>query len=247
MSKKLIVGLLKADYTDRNLRAKIKSYVERLDDLGLDVFVASEFAFFGSETPRSEPEYNQGVEELAEKTKGKRALVLAGTGARYDGEGKLRNTLPVICDGKVILEYDKKEGWTEYDIAKHFGKEFREGMRSGVFKWDAPNGYRSKLKAGVEICYDHHCGTLKKELKERDLDLQFIVATGMDIDNNKLAVRDGGYAILCDGLSDALTSPTVEVQRLAKNGKPEKLDPTTVVNDELFIYELTLDAETPSG
>lgn len=251
MSKKLIVGLLRADYESDGLRDKIKCYAEKLDDLRLDVFVAPEYSFFNNKPPMSETEFKREVKELAEKTKGKRTLVLPGTFVWYDEQDNLYNTLPIIQNGRVVLKYDKKESWGEAD--KMPKKNFRAGSTGGVFKWNPEMAdFGRELETGVEICLDHARGTLQRETA-RNLDLQFVVSAGMEIQTNRLTLKDGGYVLLCDGLSppclhDDCGSPKVEVQKLVKNGKTEKIEPTKVENDELFIYELALDEEKkPSG
>lgn len=235
MSEKLVVGLLKADYTDRNLRAKIKSYVEKLNDLHLDVFVAPEYSFFNDKSPMPETEFKQEIKELTEKTNGKHALVLPGTFIWYDKQDNLYNTLPIIQTGKVVLNYDKKESGGEYELAASHQKQFQPGSTSGVFGLSTRG---KKLEAGVEICADHGSGILKNENGE-NLDLQFIVSAGVYLNNDNLALKRGGYALLCDG-----ASPRVKVLKRLKNGLNKEVMPARVENNELYVYELALAEET---
>ncbi len=92
--------------------------------------VAPEYSFY-HERPQSQQEYKNEVHELVRKTTGKKTLLLPGTFIWYYEKDELHSTLPIIHDGHVLLEYDKKlDGGDKEYIAEKFGKKYVQGTGS---------------------------------------------------------------------------------------------------------------------
>lgn len=234
MQKILKAGLVRIDIDKNHLgtSAIISRHLEIED---LDILVAPEYSFY-HERPQSEREYKKQVHGLAKKTAGKKTLLLPGTFVWYDEKDGLHSTLPVIHDGRLLLEYDKKsDGGDEGYIAEKFGKKYVPGTGQGSFGW---NG----LNAGVEICVEHALGTLRREREgKNDLDLQFIVAAGETFREANVAVRDYGHVLYCDGhfIDD------VQVRQKMPMGCTKNVRQLNnkAADDEgnLLVYELNLD------
>lgn len=220
----LKVGLIRTDTEDRKIDRKslVNSYLEKED---LDVLVGPEYSFF-LEKPATKDEFEKALKELAEKSRGKKTLLLPGTFLWQDERNNMYNTLPVVQDGKLVFSYDKKHDGGDGGIAKKFNMRYATGNGKGVFEWQG-------MRIGVEICADH--GDLR-EGGEKQLDLQILVSAGMSLFDYSIVLKDYGYALRCDG-----SSPSVEV-RQKKADKIEKLEPSKVQDHTLFIYELRLPA-----
>ncbi len=230
----LKAGLVKVDIDKKN-RGQIDEIISRhLKDGDLDILVAPEYSFYYDDGPQSKQDYKNEVHELARKTAGKKTLLLPGTFVWYDEKDELHSTLPVIHDGRLLLEYDKKlDGGDEEYIAQKFGKKYVKGTGPGSFGW---NG----LKAGVEICVEHATGTLHREREgKNDLDIQFIVSAGETFREANVTVRDYGYVLYCDGhfIDD------VQMRQKMSTGGTKHVRPLNKVADNggLLVYELNLD------
>ncbi|MDP7079719.1 MAG: hypothetical protein QF415_07510 [Candidatus Undinarchaeales archaeon] len=215
--------------------------IERALDADVDVLVAPEY-FFLPGRPLSPKEKDELVSGMAARTKGKDLLLLPGTYVWQDKE-HVHNTLPIIHDGKVVRDYGKMFDGGEADIALAYGREFASGSEDGAFTYKG-------LDMGVEICADHYQehawgavrnpGCLQAEVDDEGLDLQLVVSSGITIHDQALAVREGGYAVLCDGYV-----PMVQVYRYAPDDDglltTHRVEPVEV-RGQLHIYELEIGA-----
>lgn len=215
----------------RERKEKIRRYLE---DPELDVLIAPEYFFYFGK-PCTREEFEGDLEELSDMSRGKRALLMPGTFMWDDGSGNVYNTLPIICDGNVILSYDKRTDGGERDILdERFDKRYAIGTRSGKFEWEG-------LKIGVELCSDHWYATLLEKDGSNDLDLHVLVAAGKGLNWKNLAMKEEGYVLRCDG-----HQPETEVWRKnraggshwQKNGEWSKVRPSKIENGELYVYEL---------
>lgn len=234
---KLMAGLLEAKVSldptppkRQELKEKIRNY---LKDPELDILVAPEYFFYFGK-PCTREEFENDLEELVDMSSGKHTLLMPGTFMWDDGNGNVYNTLPIICDGNVILNYDKRTNGGEREILDdRFNKTYAPGVKPGRFEC-------KNLRMGVELCSDHSYATLRNEGTD-DLDLQLLVAAGKGLNWKKLALKEEGYLLRCDGYQ-----PETEVWRKnkpggghwQKNGDWSKVRPSKIENGELYVYEL---------
>ncbi len=152
---------------------------------GQDILVAPEY-FFASRPPLDAGARDEIAERLKRASVGKDTLLIPGS-IVWHSDGILRNTVPVMCDGKVVMEYEKRMG--EPLIAELFSLAGRAGKTQGAFEW---KGYR----CGIELCSDH--GELKRE-GITNLDFHFLVSCGRPPCSEYSVAREGGYLVYCDG------------------------------------------------
>lgn len=235
---RLRAGLLEAETSLEPTKPKGKERKEKirnyLEDPELDILMAPEY-FFHFGKPCTKEEFEKGVEELVDMSRGKRALLMPGTFMWDDGDGNVYNTLPIICDGKVILSYDKMTDGGERDMLdeRFDNQRYATGEKKGTFEWE-------NLKIGVELCSDHRYAILKTGGTD-DLDLQVLIAAGKGLNWKNLALKGEGYLLRCDGYQ-----PETEVWRKnepggdhwRKNGEWSKVRPAKIENGELYVYEL---------
>ncbi|MDP7079720.1 MAG: hypothetical protein QF415_07515 [Candidatus Undinarchaeales archaeon] len=228
-------------------QGRVEHYISLIDkylDEDIDVLVAPEYTFFAGR-PLTVEEKDELISSMAERTKDRDLLLLPGSYVWCDDQG-LHNTLPVIYGGEVIRAYDKKVDGGDQKIADRYWRDFVPGTESGVIPY-------KDLELGVEVCADHfksngrggvsNPGQLLTEAGPDSLDLQLIVSCGMSIHERSLAVRENGYALICDGKEWGRSWPSVEVVMRMPDTDGEHhtqlIDPTEV-HDDLHIYELSL-------
>lgn len=221
------------------------SLIDKYLDEDIDVLVAPEYTFLAGR-PFTAEEKDELMSSMAERTKDRDLLLLPGTYVWCDGQG-LHNTLPLIYGGEVVRAYDKKVDGGDQNIADRYWREFMPGTESGVIPY-------KDLELGVEVCADHfqsngrggvsNPGQLRTEVGPDSLDLQLIVSCGMSIHEQALAVRENGYALLCDGKDWGRTRPSVRAVMRVPGADDEyhtlPIEPAEVHGD-LYIYELPLD------
>lgn len=203
------------------VRCQTDAEIRRLNRLGtlcnlidcypkLDILLAPEWYFIPVEGGMHSADSFQTLKKILEiTTSGKEMLLIPGTIAWLERENNnnvsaskrkwssskskefYRNTALVISNGKTILSYSKRTEGGDYNFARRYGVEWQPGEESGGFYW-------RKLKCGLEICADHGENCLRRD-GFNDLDLQIVVACGASLDENSLAVRNGGQVLLCDG------------------------------------------------
>jgi len=152
-----------------------------------DIIVSPEDSFVLPNGPMTEHEKNEHLNDLVNATLNKRVLVIPGTFI-WHANGELYNTAYVLSNGKIILEYHKRNNGGDYEIAAKHNLRFRPGSKPGVFSWN-------DLRMGVEICYD--AGTLNREGFE-DLDVIFLICCGLR-NFCPPEVRPYGYIVINDG------------------------------------------------
>lgn len=164
--------------------------IRLINEYNVDLFLAPEWVFLPGNRIYRREEKERIVEDIARRTSQRRTLVFPGT-FMWEDRKKVRNSTPVISEGRVIKEYCKHLDGGTRDIAEHYNLEARLGKERGTsFKW---NG----LDVGLEICADH--GELKINGKIPELDLQVVLACGMSLYEWNLKLKEGGHAVLCDG------------------------------------------------
>jgi len=215
------------DPYDKDQVERYLTLMESAMDEGLDVLVAPEYAFVPGR-PLSRDEKDGLVGRLAGLTKGRDVLLVPGTYAWVDDD-YLHNTLPLLHDGELVHSYDKKEDGGDGHIAERYGRAFAPGDKSGVVAY-------KDLDLGLELCADHRAGALYAEAGDNALDLQFVVSCGMGLMGDRMAVHEGGYAVLCDG---QLGSAAVMRRTYDGGGyRLDRLEPVTT-DGALNVYELT--------
>lgn len=178
-----------------------------------DIIIAPEYDFLPKAGPMSRKEKDRRLKKLKEASKGKDILLFAGSFIWIDKNGKMHNTAPVIYDGDVLLEYDKRRDGGEWSIAERHKLKAVYGEKPGLFEWKG-------FSFGVEICADH--GMLKERNEARDLDFHVLVSCGRTLDENSdIVAREGGYALGCDGYN-----PRTDVLKVSTNGKKTKISET---------------------
>lgn len=238
-SVRLNAGLLETEVSldptepkGKERKEKIRNY---LNDADLDILVAPEYFFYFGK-PCTKKEFENDLEELVDMSRGKHTLLMPGTFMWDDGAGNVYNTLPIICDGNVILSYDKRtDGGERKILDDRFNKRYATGVKKGTFDWKG-------LKIGVELCSDHSYATLRNDGTD-DLDLQLLIAAGKGLNWKKLALKEEGHLLRCDGYQ-----PETEVWRKnkpggdhwQKNGEWNKVRPSKIENGELYVYKLDL-------
>ncbi len=212
----LRVGMVRGKTGSSKFEHYFEDAISRLIDIGgYDILLAPEYSFLSS------PFFTSGrkdeiMEKFAGLSSGKDMLLIPGTIVWQDENtsgdksynGVLRNTSPIIYDGKV-LEYDKRDDGGEQNMANAFELRAEFGKESGLFEW---RGYR----CGIEICADHD--RLRKD-DINDLDLQFLIACGATPGEKNMVVREGGYFLYCDG-----DKPEADVKRRV-GGKMKSVKP----------------------
>jgi hypothetical protein len=192
---KLVVGMIRCNTStgrvnDRALKRFCDTLRSRPD---LDVLIAPEWFLVPKDGLHNTAEYRLIRRYLERKTEGSRTLVIPGTVA-WATEKLHHNTALAVSDGKTVAAYAKQHAGGDDWFAYAFGKRWVPGKSKGVFRW---NG----LDVGLEICADHHAGTLRAFAGDK-LDLQIIVSNGTRIFPEHAAVKPGGYVMICDGRAD---------------------------------------------
>ncbi len=113
----------------------------------------------------------------------------------WEDAGRMyRNTAPVLADGKVLLEYSKKDFCVSDNGYANFARTKKTpGEIKGTFGW-------RDMDAGIEICKDHeikNTGVLKREGLS-GLDLQIVIGRQTYIYGDSIVVDDG-LVLCCDG------------------------------------------------
>jgi hypothetical protein len=116
----------------------------------------------------------------------------------------IHNTLPVLLNKKYIHTWQKEklsdiDGL--WDNCQQWDRKNKE-VKAVLNKTQVPV-FEQKLdgltfKVGLEICLDHDYGILKSKAP-KDLDIHILIACGMPADPAKIAARDGGVFLRCDG------------------------------------------------
>ncbi|MDP6627237.1 MAG: hypothetical protein QGG50_04990 [Methanopyri archaeon] len=237
--------ILATEPYDHERVERYTSLIDKYLDEDIDILVAPEYTFF-SGRPFTTEEKDELISSMAERTRDRDLLLLPGTYLWCDGQG-LHNTLPLIYGGEVVREYDKKIDGGDQKIGDRYWRDFVPGTESGVIPY-------KDLELGIEVCADHFTsngrggvsnpGQLLTEVGPDSLDLQLIVSCGMSIHDQALAVRENGYALLCDGKEWGRSRPSVQaVMRVP--GKDDEYHTQLIepieVHGDLHIYELHLD------
>ena len=99
----------------------------------------------------------------------------------------VRNTCVILFNSEVVASYEKKTGFNET-----YGKSNKEGFFVSTNKNSCPviGGFRF----GVEICFDHANGILKKR-NASDLFFHVVVSDSVSTKNANIAIQNGGYFI----------------------------------------------------
>lgn len=158
-----------------------------------DILVAPELIFYDGKRILAEDEKKYIEQRIAQEVNRKDMLVIPGSILWYNPkEGALvKNTSPVITDGKVVAEQMKASSGGCEEIAKEHKLGYAKGpKKSTILPWKGMN-------IGLEICADHCLGMLKNEGKL--VDLHIVTSSGMEHDAWKDCAKDNGYFILCDG------------------------------------------------
>lgn len=161
----------------------------------LDILLGPEWLFLYKDRLYPKEGKNGLLAKIAEISKGRDTLIIPGTVMWFAGMG-FYNTAPVISNGQILGEYNKKEDGGSSNIAKRRQckrKEFRPGKEDGLYKWKDYN-------IGIEICADagilwHHLSFQKRPL----LDFYFLPSCGHYCCKNTLPIKTGGYALTADG------------------------------------------------
>lgn len=157
----------------------------------LDVLMAPEWFLRGPAQLQDPFDFPALVSEIRDATRNHPALVVPGSAAWNDGEGRYRNTAPVFHEGKVLLEYEKRSDGDDTELGEPAGLRYEVGDTSGRFEW---NG----LNVGLEICRDHSVGTLRQE-SAAPLDVQLVVSAGVWSKSDSSVVRPGGALLNAEG------------------------------------------------
>jgi predicted amidohydrolase len=99
----------------------------------------------------------------------------------------VKNTCVILFNSEVVAGYEKKTGFNEtYD------RSVDEGFFVSTNKNSCPviGGFRF----GVEICFDHNQGVLKKR-NASDLFFHVVVSDFVETKKGNIAVQEGGYFI----------------------------------------------------
>lgn len=158
-----------------------------------DILVAPEFMFYDGKRILTEDEKKYIEARIAQEINRKDMLVIPGSIMWHNPNegGLVKNTSPVITDGKVIAEHMKATDGGCESIARKHELSYAKGPEKGtIFPW-------KELDIGLEICVDHGHGMLKKGGKQ--VDIHIVPASGMSHCYWNDCARDNGYFILCDG------------------------------------------------
>lgn len=123
-----------------------------------DIIIAPEYNFLPATGPVDEEEKDGIVARLLEHSNGKDTLLFPGTIVWKGENGVMKNAMPVIHDGKVLLEYVKMRDGGEDTLAKRHGLTPSYG-----------NDF------GLEICADHGYGMLSTA-DVNNVDFQVVVS-----------------------------------------------------------------------
>lgn len=227
---KLVVGMIRCNTsTGRVNQRALKGFCEVLAKRpDLDVLMAPEWFLVPKDGLHKPGEYRFIRRYLERRTAGRKTLVVPGTVA-WAGEKVHHNTALAISDGKTLAAYAKKHAGGDEWFAYAYGKTWIPGKRSGVFSWNGK-------QVGVEICADHHAGTLRA-MASGQLDLQIVVSNGAALFKESAAVKPGGYMLLCDGRAE--TAQAVKQRTasglvdVAPRGPATKVGPFELVEFEL--------------
>lgn len=116
----------------------------------------------------------------------------------------IHNTLPVLLNKKYIHTWQKEnlsqidglwDDCQQWDRDNKAIKAILDKTQVPVFEHNADG---VTISIGLEICLDHALGVLKAKAP-KDLDLHILIACGMPADGGKIAAKDGGVFIRCDG------------------------------------------------
>lgn len=163
-----------------------------------DIIVGPEFAISNISRPINYYKFIQFCEQISEYANDNK-LIIPGTGFVFSNEKKfMSNIAPVITkEGlRFISKYYITYG--ERRAAKKAGLDFKQGKEGEeIFSY---NGFN----IGLEICYDHLDGRLKKSInKHKDIKLEFLIACALDnsvvdrsiIPKQNIAVTDGLFCL----------------------------------------------------
>ncbi len=154
-----------------------------------DVILAPEFFLYSGGRPAAEEKKHEIIQRIADIAGDGKRLIIPGT-LIWQRQGKARNTALIIA-GDEIMEYHKTtDGGTGYIASARKMKPVYGNEKGKIFNWGG-------LDVGLELCSDHWNDLLKS--RRRSLDIQAVIGCGMDFQDTHSAVRQGGYALNCDG------------------------------------------------
>lgn len=116
----------------------------------------------------------------------------------------IHNTLPVLLNKKFIHTWQKEnlsdidglwDDCQQWDRKNKDVKAILDKTQIPVFEHKVDD---TAISIGLEICLDHAYGVLKAKAP-KDLDIHMLIACGMEADTTKIASKDGGIFLRCDG------------------------------------------------
>lgn len=230
MAESIKVGMISEHTSSMGTKSsgRLEKIITSVNRQGLDILVAPEWYFYNGKPLRKKQK-----EDIVEEIKAgcdRKALILPGTFI-WTEDDELYNTLPIIANGKYYRDYHKSsDGGTTSISRKHKKFYFFGDSRGVVFE-----EWRS-LKIGLEICADHGGLALNKNT---GLHMQILIACGITLFDDSMAIRKGGIAFCCDGSSRMMQAR----KNLGENYKAyinhEKIVPLS--NDSgLYVYEIEI-------
>ena len=230
-SPNLRVGMLycKTD-TKHVIGSPLEAIVKSLSvEPAPDIILAPEWFFVPEHNFYTPRQYAALRTRLKRATEGIDSLVIPGTIARLDSQGRYLNTALVLSGGETLLEYSKRTDGGDSNFAYSHQREWQDGKKKGVFRWQ-------DYACGLEICADH--GTLKGDKEASDLDFHFVVSCGMYFYDDSLCISENGLALLCDGCSSGhVIQHSQDSRNRRQSDRPDRTYPLT--DDlKLYVYEV---------
>lgn len=202
-----------------------------------DILVAPEFMFYDGKRILAEDEKKYIEQRIAQEVLNKDMLVIPGSIMWHNPKkgGLVKNTAPVISEGRVVAEHIKASDGGCEEIAKKHGLRYARGPEEGT------TSHWKGLNIGLEICADHSYGMLKKSGKQ--VDIHIVPASGKSHYWCNNCSKYNGYFILCDGFEGR---SNVVLQRKGA----EAFKPVSPVQEEILgegslveIYSLAAEVE----
>ena len=197
--KDLKVGMLLCP-TEERVNGALELIIKSMD-VGSDcrIIAAPEY-LFENERPNiySKDEALKIVDAIKEESKKyEHMLIVPGTITYKDKDNYYNNTAYAISNGKVLLKYAKKrEAIMDTARMEVASALYRYHNKKSYFHWQ-------ELNIGIEICLDHatniiESGILKTD-RAQNLDVQILIACGMEERKESCALKKDGVFIRSDG------------------------------------------------
>ena len=201
--KSLDITLVPGPYTPYEDDGYMEKVLDELLVIDTDVILAPEF-LFSRISPYSRGELQEVKSLLATLLEDnttlahKNVLFIPGT-LQQGQDDYFYNTAFAFAKGKELFSYNKSTTDIFDDTyASQANKTYRAGdNKKNYFTWN-------DLDIGLEICRDHGMKKLYDAMKFQEhgkkLDMHIILSYGLNgINPDKLAIREGGIAVLVDG------------------------------------------------